>query len=105
RAHNEFAKSAGILIKPNECVAVAAAMIRVFNEHGCRTDRKKARLKDLIDQWGIPKFLAALPKKLPSSLPFVPPEDGERPEQPVKHGHIGVFKQAQRGLNYIGVAI
>ena len=32
-------------------------MIRVFNDHGDRTDRKKARLKYLVDRWGIEKFL------------------------------------------------
>jgi ferredoxin-nitrite reductase len=103
--HKQFAKDAGILVKPNECVAVAAAMIRVFNEHGCRTDRKKARLKYLIDQWGIPKFLDAVQKKLAVPLRYVPAENCQRAQPAVKHGQIGVFKQAQRGLNYIGVTI
>ena len=54
--HKQFASDSGLLIKANECVAVAAAMIRVFNENGCRADRKKARLKYLIHNWGLPKL-------------------------------------------------
>src|SRR5207247_10217215 len=61
--HKQLAKDAGIIIKPNEAVAVAAAMISVFAANGDRTDRKKARLKYLIDKWGIEKFLAETQKK------------------------------------------
>jgi ferredoxin-nitrite reductase len=103
--HKQFAADAGILMKPGECVAVAAAMIRVFNDHGCRTDRKQARLKYLIESWGIPKFLDEAQKKLAFSLVRFPREQCEQRHPPIKHGHIGVYKQAQRGLNYIGVVI
>lgn len=103
--HKQFAKDAGIIIKPAQCVAVAAAMIRVFTVHGCRTDRKKARLKYLIDQWGIPKFLEEVRKALAFPLVEFPRERCSFPQRPVRHGHVGVYKQAQRGLNYIGVAI
>jgi ferredoxin-nitrite reductase len=103
--HKQLAQDAGILVRPDECLPVAVAMIRVFNEHGCRTDRKKARLKYLIDQWGVPKFIEETQKKLALPLRFVPRQDCELPQPPVKHGHIGVFKQAQRGRNYIGVVI
>src|SRR5438045_9586704 len=49
--HKQRAKDAGIIIKPSEVVAVAAAMIRVFIENVDRSDRKKARLRSLIDRW------------------------------------------------------
>ena len=38
-------------------MAVTAAMIRVFAENGDRTNRKKARLKYLLEKWGVEKFL------------------------------------------------
>ncbi|MBI2929789.1 MAG: precorrin-3B synthase [Verrucomicrobia bacterium] len=103
--HKQLAQDAGIIVRPDECLAVAVAMIRVFNEHGCRTDRKKARLKYLIDKWGIPKFLEETQRTLAFPLRFFPLERCELPQPPVKHGHIGVYKQAQRGRNYIGVVI
>ena len=37
-------------------------MIRVFAEYGDRTDRKKARLKYLIDKWGVEKFITKTEK-------------------------------------------
>src|SRR6185295_12761691 len=72
--HKQFAKDAGIIIKPEQCVALAAAMIRVFTTNGCRTDRKKARLKYLIDQWGIPKFIEEVRKALAFPLVEFPRE-------------------------------
>src|SRR6185312_1149063 len=55
--HQDFARDTGLLIKPSDAVAVSAAMIRVFSEHGDRTNRKKARLKYLLDKWGFEKYL------------------------------------------------
>jgi ferredoxin-nitrite reductase len=46
--HQQFAKDSGVLVTPDQCVAVAAAIIRVFVENGDRTNRKRARLKYVI---------------------------------------------------------
>ena len=54
--HKQFATDCGMLLAPEQTVAVAAAMIRVFSENGDRTDRKKARLKYLVDRWGVGKI-------------------------------------------------
>src|SRR4051794_18867816 len=62
--HEQFASDTGVIIKPGDAVAVGAAIIRVFNEHGDRTNRKKARLKYLIDKWGTQKFMKEVEKKL-----------------------------------------
>ncbi len=103
--HKQMAKDCGILLKPGECLAVAVAMIRVFNENGCRTDRKKARLKYLIDKWGIPKFLEETQKKLAFPFEHLPLEQCAPRHPPLKHGHVGVYRQRQRGLNYIGALL
>jgi ferredoxin-nitrite reductase len=103
--HQQFAKDSGILIKPSECVAVAAAILRVFVENGDRTNRKKARLKYLIDKWGIAKFIEETEKRLAFPLLRFPLDRCEPRHPPISHGHVGVFKQLQRGLNYIGVVI
>ena len=100
--HQQFAKDAGILVKPHECVAVAAAIIRVFVENGDRTNRKRARLKYLIDKWGIPQFVEEVGKKLAFPLVHFPLEQCLSRKVPISHGHIGVFKQSQPGLNYLG---
>jgi ferredoxin-nitrite reductase len=103
--HKDFARDTGLLVKPAEAVAVAVAMIRVFNENGCRTDRKKARLKYLLEKWGVEKFLAETGRKLAFPLVHVPLAACE-PRRPVeKHAWLGARRQAQRGLNSIGVGI
>ena len=103
--HGEFAKDAGIIIKPDDCVAVGAAIIRVFNENGDRTNRKKARLKYLIDRWGVEKFMEEVERKLAFPLVHLPLGECELAHPPIPHGHIGVYKQAQPQRNYIGAVI
>ena len=103
--HRQFATDAGVILKPHEAVAVAAAMIRVFAENGDRTDRKKARLKYLVDRWGIAKFLEETEKLLAFPLLRLPLTDCE-PRGPIdRAGHIGVHPQAQLDLSYIGVSV
>jgi ferredoxin-nitrite reductase len=103
--HQQFAKDAGILVSPDQSVAVAAAIIRVFVENGDRTNRKRARLKYLIEKWSLPKYVEEVERKLAFQLPRLPLDQCEPRGVPIQHGHIGVFKQAQRGLNYIGAVI
>jgi ferredoxin-nitrite reductase len=103
--HKQFATDGGLLLRPDQTVAVAAAIIRVFSENGDRTDRKKARLKYLVDRWGIEKFLEETEKRLAFPLIHFPVEACE-PRRPINRaGHIGVHPQSQPGLNYIGVSV
>jgi ferredoxin-nitrite reductase len=84
---------------------VADAIVRTFIDHGDRTDRTKARLKYVLDAMGFEKFLALVEEKLGRSLPRVPSE--ATLPRPVfsRSAHIGVHKQKQAGLNWIGVAL
>ena len=43
--HQQFAKDVGVLVRPEQTVALGAAILRAFNESGDRTNGKKARLK------------------------------------------------------------
>ncbi|MBC2595474.1 NirA family protein [Ruficoccus amylovorans] len=103
--HKQFAQDCGLLLKPAECVAVAAAMLRVFIENGDRTNRKKARLKYLVDDWGTEKFLEETDRKLAFPLRRLDLEKCD-PRRPVRrHGYIGVYPQKHDGLNYVGVTV
>jgi ferredoxin-nitrite reductase len=103
--HGDFARDSGWLLRPDETVAVAAAMVRVFNEHGDRTNRKKARLKYLLEKWGHEKFLAETEGKL-SFIPRRLPLAAVEPRRPVrKHGWLGAHRQSQPGLSYLGVGL
>jgi ferredoxin-nitrite reductase len=101
--HKDFARDTGLLVRPSDAVAVAAAMIRVFSEQGDRTDRKKALLKYLLERWGVEKYLEATAQKLAFPLRRWPLAQCEMPRAEVKHGWIGVTKQSQRGFCAIGV--
>ena len=103
--HKQFAKDCGLLIQPSQAVAVAAAMVRVFIENGDRTNRKKARLKYLVDTWGEAKFLEETRTKLTFELPCFALENCEPRSATLQHGHIGVYGEKTAGLNYIGVVI
>ena len=103
--HKQFASDCGLLLRPDQTVAVAAAMIRVFNDNGDRTDRKKARLKYLLDKWGVERFLAETEKRLAFPLIRYPAEACE-PRKPIdRAGHIGVHAQMQPDMHYIGVVV
>ena len=51
--HHDFARETGVVVRPAEATAVADAVVRVFIDYGDRTDRTKARLKYVLDNFGI----------------------------------------------------
>jgi ferredoxin-nitrite reductase len=101
--HKDFARDTGILLKPDECIPVAAAIVRSFIDHGDRTDRKKARLKYVLDRMGADAFLADVEKRLRSKFHRVPLDACEPRPQPLRMGHVGFHAQKQPGLSYVGV--
>ena len=103
--HRQFATDCGLLLRPDQTVAVAVAMIRVFTANGDRTDRKKARLKYLIDKWGIAKFLEETEKLLAFPLMYFSAEQCQPRHAIDRAGHIGVHPQSQPGLVSIGVVV
>jgi len=103
--HHDFARGTGVVVKPSEATLVADAVVRVFIDQGDRTNRTKARLKYVLDAWGMEKFLAAMEEKLGRKLMRVP-EEALAPCLPIdRFAHIGVHPQKQPALNWIGVAL
>ena len=103
--HGDFARPTNVLVPPDQCTRVAAAVVRAFIEHGDRTDRRKARLKYVLDRLGLEAFLAETEKHLGGTLLRVPENAITARVQPLKHGHVGVHAQKQDGLFYVGLAI
>jgi ferredoxin-nitrite reductase len=101
--HKDIARDTGVVLAPEEATEVADAVVRVFIDHGDRTNRQKARLKYLLDAWGFEKFLAAVEQKLGRALPRVAAELCV-PRPPFdRMAHVGAHSQAQPGLSYLGV--
>ncbi len=101
--HGDFARSTGILVDPKECIAVSEAILRVFIMHGDRSDRKKARLKYLLDAWGFEKFLQEVEKEYGKPLKRASSNQFTQPNNIDRWAHIDVHPQKQDGLSYIGV--
>lgn len=106
--HQVYARDLGVLVKPEEAVKVILAATRVYIANGNRGDRKKARLKHLLDKWTLEQYLAEIEKVLGYKLLRAPVGGAEisHPKSEIPpHSHVGVFAQKQRGLNYLGVAV
>jgi len=103
--HRDFARETGVLVQPKDACLVADAIVRLFIDHGNRTDRTKARLKYVLDAMGIEKFVALLEEKLGRKLDRAQP--GAVAPRPAfsRTAHIGVHPQKQAGLNWIGVVV
>jgi len=103
--HHDFARETGVIVTPEEATKVADAIVRVYIEHGDRTNRNKARLKYVIDALGLDKVVALAEEKLGRKLTRVPAE--ALAPRPVfdRLAHVGVHPQTQEGLNWIGVVL
>jgi ferredoxin-nitrite reductase len=103
--HRDFARETGVIVKPAEATQVADAVVRVFIEHGNRTDRTKARLKYVLDALGVEKFVTLTEEKLGRKLVRVPADALQARPAYDRSAHIGVHAQKQAGLNWIGVVL
>jgi ferredoxin-nitrite reductase len=103
--HKDFARDTGVIVEPDDAVRVADAVVRVFIDHGNRTDRTKARLKYLLDDWGFPRFLDEVEKKLDAPLTRIN-VSAVAPRPPVNRAaHIDFHAQRQAGLYWVGIVI
>ena len=83
---------------------VADAVVRVFIDNGDRTDRKKARLKYVLDAWGLENFLAEVEKQLGRPLTRLPPTRA----QPNRQRPLGTRRRPRAeaaGAVYVGVVL
>ena len=103
--HRDFAFETGILLKPEECVQVAGAVVRAFIAHGDRTNRLKARLKYVLDRMGREAFIAEVEKEHGGSLRRAAGAEVAPRPMADKGAHIGVYAQKQAGLNYLGLVL
>ncbi len=94
-----FATPLDAFVRPDEAADVCAAIALVFRDHGPRESRSKARLAFLLEVWGAARMRAELEKRLGRSLPPA----GADARLATHTDHVGVFRQKQAGLNYVGL--
>jgi ferredoxin-nitrite reductase len=103
--HKDFARPTGVHLKPEEATEVADAIVRIFIDHGDRTDRSKARLKYLLDAWGFERFVAEIETRIGRPLARIPEDCIKERPRPNRLAHIGVHRQKQPNENWIGVVL
>jgi ferredoxin-nitrite reductase len=77
----------------------------VFIAHGDRTDRKRARLKYVLDAWGHARFLEEVDKRLARPLTRLTPDKVSAPNRQDRQAHVGMHPQRQPGKLWAGVVL
>ncbi len=106
--HQTFASDWGVLVKPDELIGVMAGILRVFIRDGDRTNRKKARLKYIIEARGLDGFRDDVEALMKTQLRRLAPDAaGHKPRafSQQGHSHVGAYPQKQAGLFYIGASV
>jgi sulfite reductase (ferredoxin) len=62
-------------VPPEDAIDVATAVVKVYRDFGNRSDRKIARIKYLIADWGVPKFKAKVEEYFGRPLAEPHPDD------------------------------
>ncbi len=88
-----------VFVLPEDAAEVCAAITEIYRDEGKRTKRTRARIKFLVDEWGVERLRAEVEAKLGRSLPTsVAPADPIDPHR----DHLGVHPQLQPGRYYLG---
>ena len=88
-----------VFARPEQAVEVCRAITELYRDEGKRTKRTRARIKFLVDEWGVERLRDEVERKLGYEL-----ERSVAPTAPIDphRDHLGVHPQAQPGLYYVG---
>jgi ferredoxin-nitrite reductase len=97
----QSARALDLFVPPDEAAALCAEITLIFRDHGSRTARNRARLAFLVDSWGTARLRTELERR--SRRPL---RHAGRDARGTKHvDHLGIGKQKQPGLNYVGLVV
>jgi len=103
--HKDLARPTGVYVKPGDTTTVADAIVRVFTDHGDRTNRARARLKYVLDAMGFDTFLGHVEAKLGHKLTRIGNAHVSEPPRQDRKAHVGIHPQKQPGLVWVGVVL
>lgn len=86
-------------IAPDDLVDVVTAIVAVQRDHGDRADRTHARMKYLVDDWGLDAFRGEVERRLGWRLP-----EPDSPSFEDTDDHLGWHQQAD-GDWFVGVRV
>jgi ferredoxin-nitrite reductase len=94
-----FAWALDAFVTPEEAAVVCAEIALIYRDLGPRESRSKSRLAFLIAEMGAARFREILETRLGRPLPPA----GRDARGSSVTDHVGLFRQKQPGLNYIGL--
>jgi len=90
-----------LFVVPEDAASICSEIVLIFRDHGFRESRTKARLAFLIEDWGIKRFRRELERR--TDRPLL---DAGVDVRTAKHtDHVGILRQKQTGLNYVGLTV
>lgn len=93
-----LAQRLGVFVAPDKVVDTFVAVVSIFRDYGYRRMRTRARMKFLVQDWGVDKFRQVLEDEyLGESLPDGPAATGDGS----RGDHVGVHEQKD-GRFYVG---
>ncbi|MCC5602062.1 precorrin-3B synthase [Nostoc sp. CHAB 5714] len=114
----------GILLPPEKCLPVLAALTDVYLAHSNTTGKRRVRLLELLNTLGCENYLQEVEQRLPfpllySDLTPQPPSllgkgekfspllagEGLGERSNANYQHIGIHPQRQKDLFYLGVVL
>ncbi|BAZ83858.1 precorrin-3B synthase [Dolichospermum compactum] len=101
----EPAKDTGILCKPEETIQVLAALAETYLQHIDTTNRRKPRLREIINNITTEKYFHQFQQNLNPHILNTKktPLCASAPLR--EKTHIGIYPQQQTGLYYIGIVL
>ena len=98
----QIATRANRYVKPEQVQDVAVACAEIFRDNGNRDNRNKARVRHLLNDWGIEKFVAEIERVIGYSLQegLVEPKIASFENR----NHFGINKSKKAGYSYVGFA-
>jgi len=98
----QIALRANKYVTPEQVIDVSIACAEIFRDNGNRYNRNKARVRHLVNEWGLERFVDEIEKVIGYKL-----EDGlvEPKITPLENrNHFGIHKAKQEGESFIGFA-
>jgi ferredoxin-nitrite reductase len=90
-----------VFVEPEEVVPLCGAVLSTFRDEGPRENRLQARLKWLVESWGVERFRCEVERRLGTELRRA----GRDEVWDYGGDHLGVHPQKRSGVSYVGLSV
>ena len=89
-----------VQVSPENLIDVVTRIVEIQRDHGDRSDRSHARMKHVVEEWGVERFKEELESRLGYRLLTPEPIELRYTES-----HLGWHEQDTPGLWYVGIFV